>query len=352
MSQKHPERKLKNILLGVALVCTAIVIGTGWYFYNRIFAVNIHIADNAQTDYLYVPSGSNFEDLCAILREKDFLEDISSFQTACKLLGFERVNPGRYRIEKGMSNRDLIRDLKLGEQEPVKLTFNNIRLKENFAGYVGAKLEDDSLTFLELMRDDSFLSQYGVNTETVYTLFIPNTYEILWTTTPKEFMTRMYKEHEKFWNESRLNKAKVLEMTPTEVSVLASIVDQETASDAEMPTIAGVYLNRLKRDMKLEADPTVVFAVGNFGIRRVLNIHLSKDSKYNTYMYKGLPPGPICMPSIAAIDAVLNHQEHNYIYFCAKEDFSGRHNFASTLAQHQQNARKFQRALSQRKIYH
>jgi UPF0755 protein len=215
---------------------------------------------------------------------------------------------------------------------------------------VSKKLEADSLSMTKLLDSTEFVQAYGFTPDNVYTLFIPNSYEFYWNTDAKTFFTKMFENYQQFWNEERLAKAKKLNLSPAEVSVLASIVDSEALVDREMPIIAGLYLNRLRRGIKLEADPTVIFANKDFSIRRVLNKHLRKESPYNTYIHTGLPPGPITMPSIAAIDAVLNAKNHNYIYMCAKEDFSGTHNFASNLSEHLANAKRFQQALNDRNI--
>jgi UPF0755 protein len=249
-----------------------------------------------------------------------------------------------------MSNRRLINMLKAGNQEPVQLKFKNHRLKKNMAAYIATQLEADSASIMSLLDSAEFVSKYGFTTDNVYSLFIPNSYEFYWNTSAKQFVERMHKEYQKFWTPARLAKAEKIGLSKTEVSTLAAIVDAEALNDSEMPTIAGLYMNRYKSGIKLQADPTVIFANQDFTIRRVLNRHLRKDSPYNTYVYKGLPPGPIMMPSINAIDAVLNHKKHKFIFMCAKEDFSGYHNFAVTQAEHQANARRFQRALNERNI--
>src|SRR5690606_1228231 len=237
-----------------------------------------------------------------------------------------------------------------GLQEPVKLRFQNIRLKKDFAGFLSTKLEPDSTSFINLLNNDSFSQTYGYNQENFFTMFIPNTYEFFWNTSAEDFLDRMHKEYTTFWNDERISKAKALNLTPIEVSNLAAIVKGEALHVDEMPKIAGLYINRLQKGMLLQADPTVIFATQDFSIRRVLNKHLRTDSPYNTYVYRGLPPGPIMMPSIAAIDAVLNYESHSYIYMCAKDDFSGYHLFANTMAEHLVNARKFQKALDARNI--
>jgi UPF0755 protein len=225
-----------------------------------------------------------------------------------------------------------------------------VRLKTTLAGMISKKLESDSASISKLLDSADFVKKYGFNTENVYTMFIPNSYELYWNTSAEKFFERMHSEYQKFWNADRKAKAEQIGFTPIEVSILAAIVDGEALHDQEMPVIAGLYMNRIKRGMRLEADPTVIFAAQDFTIRRVLNKHLRIDSPYNTYLKAGLPPGPISMPSIKAIDAVLNYETHNYLYMCAKEDFSGYHNFASTFSAHLINARKFQQALNERNI--
>jgi UPF0755 protein len=261
-----------------------------------------------------------------------------------------KVKAGRYRLTKDMSNRSLINMLKAGNQEPVNIAFQNVRLKHTLAGMISKKIESDSTSILGLLDSAAFVEKYGFNTENIYTMFIPNSYEIYWNSNAEKFFLRMHAEYLKFWNADRKAKASKINLSQADVSILASIVDSEALNDSEMPRIAGLYMNRLLKGMRLEADPTVIFAANDFTIRRVLNKHLRINSPYNTYLNEGLPPGPITMPSINAIDAVLNYEKHDYIYMCAKEDFSGYHNYASNLSQHLQNARKFQDALNQRNI--
>ncbi len=321
-------------------------ITTGKYVWRFIGG---NVTDRA--DYLYIPTGSSYKDLLDIIKEQELLKDTASFTWAAEKMNFgKKIKPGKYRLSAGMSNRRLINMLKSGNQEPVKLYFQNIRLKESFVGMVSKKLEADSLSMSKLLDSTEFVQAYGFTPANVYTLFIPNSYEFYWNTDAKTFFTKMFENYEQFWNEERLAKAKKLNLSPKEVSILASIVDSEALVDREMPIIAGLYLNRLQRGIKLEADPTVIFASKDFSIRRVLNKHLRKESPYNTYIHTGLPPGPITMPSIAAIDAVLNAKNHDYIYMCAKEDFSGTHNFASNLSEHLTNAKRFQQALNDRNI--
>ena len=332
----------------ILIVCLVLLLGTATNFSLKLFRSNT----NKQFDqgYLYIPTGSNLDDVVAIIKEQQILNNTESFKWVASKMNFKNIKPGKYKITKGLSNIELVRLLRSGKQEPIKLTFQNIRLKTDFAGYIGKNFEIDSSAFLNMLDSIDLVRQYGFDEETIFCMFIPNTYELYWNTSKEKFFERMQKEYVKFWHTERLAQAKAIGLSPVQVSILASIVDQEALLNREMVRIAGVYMNRLNRGIKLEADPTVIFANGDFSVKRVLYKLLQKDSPYNTYKYIGLPPGPICMPSVAAIDAVLHFEKHNYIYFCAKEDFSGLHNFASNVTEHQMNARKFQQALNNRGI--
>ncbi len=338
----------KKRIYQILIVCLVLLLGTATNFSLKLFRSNT----NNQFDqgYLYIPTGSNLDDVVAIIKAQHILNNTESFKWVASKMNFKNIKPGKYKITKGLSNIELVRLLRSGKQEPIKLTFQNIRLKTDFAGYIGKNFEIDSLAFLNMLDSIDLVRQYGFDEETIFCMFIPNTYELYWNTSKEKFFERMQKEYVKFWNTERLAQAKAIGLSPVQVSILASIVDQEALLNREMVRIAGVYMNRLNRGIKLEADPTVIFANGDFTVKRVLYKLLQKDSPYNTYKYSGLPPGPICMPSVAAIDAVLNFEKHNYIYFCAKEDFSGLHNFASNVTEHQMNARKFQQALNNRGI--
>jgi UPF0755 protein len=236
-------------------------------------------------------------------------------------------------------------------QEPVNLTFNNIRNMESLAGRLSSQLMTDSLSLLEALTNPDIVAGYGFNSQTFGAMFIPNTYQVYWDTSVKGLTDRMKKEYDAFWNSNRKKRAEEIGLTPLEVSTLASIVEEEATYADEYPIVAGLYLNRIKRGMRLEADPTVKFAVGDPTLRRILFKHLEVESPYNTYKNDGLPPGPIRIPSIQGIDAVLNPVSHNYLFMCAKDDLSGRHNFAVTHAEHARNARAYQRALNERRIY-
>ncbi len=345
------EKKKKNSLLKIVLVIAVLALVAGgiiaYKYYRGFFEPNV----TAEEEYLYIYSHWDFEDVMSNIGELHLVDDTASFRWAAEKMDYpNRVKAGKYRLEPGMNNRTLINKLGGGFQEPVKLRFENIRLRENFAAHLASQLEPDSIAFINLLNDDSLASYYGFDAENFFSMFIPNTYELYWNTSAERFIERMQQEYEKFWNDQRRQKAADLNLSAQEVSVLASIVKGEALHVDEMPTIAGLYINRLRKGMLLQADPTVIFANNDFTIRRVLYRHLRTDSPYNTYLYRGLPPGPIMMPSIASIDAVLNHTQHNYVYMCAKDDFSGYHNFAVTQAEHNINARKFQQALNERNI--
>src|SRR5690606_26384645 len=342
-------RKKSNYRILLIVAAVILVVGgvVAYRYYKGFFAPNV----SAEEEYLYVYSHWDFEDLMSSIGELHIVEDTASFRWAAEKMEYPaRVKPGKYKLEPGMNNRTLINKLGGGLPEPVQLRFDNVRLKENLAGVLAGQLEPDSIAFVSMLNNDSLAAKYGFDMENFFSMFIPNTYEFYWNTPVDRFAERMHQEYQKFWNEERRQKAEKLNLTPQEVSVLASIVKGEALHVDEMPTIAGLYLNRLRKGMLLQADPTVIFANKDFTIRRVLYRHLRTDSPYNTYLYRGLPPGPIMMPSIASIEAVLNAQQHDYLYMVAKHDFSGYHNFAVTQAEHNRNARKFQQALNERKI--
>lgn len=257
---------------------------------------------------------------------------------------------GYYEISGSASIRQAAGKLMYGSETPIRFTFNNLRLQEQLVELADSVfyMSGDSLT--ALLSDKQVCANYGFNPTTIATMFLPDTYEYYWSVSPTYFLDRMHNYYRSFWNEERVEKAKRTGLTPIEVSILASIVEEETAKVDEMPVVAGLYINRLRRNIPLQADPTVKFAVGDFTLKRILNAHLNTPSPYNTYLNLGLPPGPIRIPSKAAINAVLNYTEHNYLYMCAKEDFSGYHNFARTLSEHNNNAQRYHRALNSRGI--
>ncbi len=326
--------------------------GVAYYdVYRRVYSANVTTGMEKKV-YFFVKTGWTYDSVLTSLKNQKLLKNVSSFEWTAKRKKFpESIKPGRYLIKNRMSNNELVNMLRVGRQSIVKLTFNNIRTTEQFAGKIASEFEFDSVTILNQIFDTSTYRKYDMNKNTVPSLFIPNTYEFYWNTSAEKFISKMHDEYEKFWDEKRLSKAAKLKMTREEVISLASIVDEETKKNDEKKRIAGVYINRLNKNMRLQADPTVIFAMGDYSIHRVLKRHQNYDSPYNTYKNDGLPPGPICYPSISSIDAVLNYEKHEYIYFCAKPDFSGYHNFASTLEQHTKFARAYQRELNKRRIY-
>ena len=294
--------------------------------------------------YVYIPTGASFDQVVDTLRTKGIVRDELIFRQLSEYMKYKRepMRSGRYLIRGGMNIIQLIRKLRGGEQVAVRVVLTNERLPEDVAGKVAEKLEADSASFMQLFTDRLYLDSLGYSPETLMSIFIPNTYEFYWDTPPQGFLQRMIREHDRFWEQNgRLEKAKALRMDPAEVYTLASIVEKETLANKEKPRMAGVYLNRIRQGIPLQADPTAVFARRDFETARVTDYHTKFDSPYNTYMYRGLPPGPIAMSSIESIDAVLNAEKHDYLYFCAIGDGSGLHAFAKTLAQHNQNAQRY-----------
>lgn len=330
-------------LLGFLIVLIGAYIG-----YRKFYKPNVRVEQIGEDKkYLYIHTGATFEQVLSMLNACNCLCDMKSFEwMAVKMNYPNHIKPGKYLLKDGMTNRELLNMLKAGRQVPTRVIFHNVRFKTELASDVSKQIEADSLSLLRLLNNDVFLSKYGFNSRTVTAMFIPNTYELYWNTQPEAFLERMHKEYKKFWSDAKVQKAENMNLSPVEVATLASIIEEETQKNDEKRVMAGVYMNRLKKGMLLQADPTVRFAYGNFGIKRILDKYKDIDSPYNTYKYAGLPPGPICIPSISSVDAVLNYQKNEYLFFCAKEDFSGYHNYARTLEQHNVNASKYQKALN------
>jgi len=338
----------KKVLL-FAIVLAGIVALIGYQKYNEIFGPNV--PDSLQSSYLHIPTNSTYQEIVDLLYEEEFIIDTASFNWVAQRMSYKKTSmrSGRFKIEEGWSNRSLISHLRGGKQSPVKVILNIERLPNEIAGKVAKVIEADSIDLHQLLQNEAYLSEHQLTKETMLTAFIPNTYELFWNTNEKAFFERMLKERDKFWaKENRLKKAEKLGLNKEEVYTLASIVERETNKKEEKARIAGLYYNRLKKGMLLQADPTVVFAVGDFGLRRVLFKHLEIDSPYNTYKNLGLPPGPISLASIASIDAVLNMENHDYVYFCARGDGTGFHNFAKTLSGHNANAVRYRQNLKKR----
>ena len=319
----------------------------GYQLYMYVFN------ENVKTEKAFIiPEGATFNQVLDTLQANDILLNYKAFRWVSKKKKYhELIKPGRYLFNKGMNTNQIVNKLRAGEQEPLDVTFNNARFKEDLAGKVSRYIQADSLSILRLFDDKKNIEERGFTPETFRAMFIPNTYEFYWTTTADEFANRMKREYHQFWNETRRQKAEGIGLTPVEVTTLASIVQEETVKADELKQVAGLYINRLKRGMLLQADPTVKYAAGDFSLRRILNVHLEIDSPYNTYRNAGLPPGPINFPEVSAIDAVLDYEKHDFLFMVAREDFSGYHNFSKTLAEHNRHAARYRAALNELKIW-
>lgn len=340
---KHKRNKI--ILTATVVIITFIMLIYSVLLGNNIKPLN-------QKVNLYIPTGSDYNRVLDSLTANLEIKNIKIFGLIAEKKKYPvLIKPGHYIIDREMTYNGLINLLRSGRQTPVEVTFNNIRYLTDLARKVGGQIEADSAQIIDFLNVPENYNRDGFSRENVISAFIPNTYELFWNTDAKGFYERMLKEYDRFWNEERLNKARALNLSQAEVSMLASIIDDEVTKADEKPRIAGVYLNRIKRGIPLQACPTIKFALNDFTITRVLKQHLTINSPYNTYMYRGFPPGPIGCPTIEGIDAVLNAEKHDYLYFAAKADFTGYHNFSRTLAEHNRYAAEYQRELNKRKIY-
>lgn len=338
--------KVFKVLIVVLLLAGLAVAG---YLYKAIYMANTKFEEPKKE--FFIPTGSDYSDVREAL-SKSIVKNESTFDWVAERKSYPQlVKPGRYIIPKGSSNSDIINKLRLGLQDPVNVTFSNVRTSAELAREVAEDIEADSASLHEVMISEEIIKQYGFSNATFPAMFIPNTYEMYWTTSPESFVKRMNREYREFWNDERKRKAEAIDLSPEEVVTLASIVQAETAKKDEAPKIAGVYLNRLEKGIPLQADPTLIFALNDFGIKRVLNKHKEINSPYNTYKFAGLPPGPINYPMPHYVDGVLNADSHSYFYFCAKPDFSGYHNFSKSYSQHLIYAREYQRELNKRRVY-
>jgi UPF0755 protein len=340
-----------NVKIGLFLTVSILLTTFSFYFWQVFRSPNLQVKDGDKTFALLIPKGSTFDSVMDTLKTHNVVNDATSFRFLAKLMKYqERVKEGRYEITPRMSNRAALNKLRSGSQDALPVTFNSMRQKSDLIYRLGSKFEFGPEALEKRLNDPATCEKYGFDTTTIVCMFLPNTYEIFWTIKPDALLDRMGAEYKKFWTPERQAKAKGLGMTQTEVQVLASIVAAETNKRDEQPRVAGVYLNRLKRGIKLEADPTVIFALRDFSIRRLLNKQLTVDSPYNTYRYTGLPPGPINLPAPTTIDAVLNAEKHDYLYFVVDAKFNGYHTFSKTLSEHLANARLYQQALTRMKI--
>ena len=343
---------IKKILWIIALIGLMVAAYFAYFVYEAMFKTNT--AFNNEEAYIYVPTNASYKDVREQL--EPLLIDIDAFDALATQKKYTtNLKAGKYVIKKGMNNNDIINSIRIGNQ-PIKLSFNNQESLEKLAGRISQQIEADSLSLLKAMTDSTFLKSSGFLDKTALGMYIPNSYEVFWNTSGEAFRDRMLKEYNRFWNADRNAKAKAIGLTRDEVMALASIVYEESKQPSEQPRIAGVYLNRIRIGMPLQADPTLKFAAyklpkyKNTVIKRVLNVHKEIESPYNTYKYAGLPPGLIAMPDISAVDAVLNSEKHSYLYFAANAKKPGFHKFAKTLVQHNVNAREYQRYLSSQGI--
>jgi UPF0755 protein len=339
---------LRGGLIGAALVILLVIAGGG-ILYSRIASPNL-VNVPQDSVYFFVKTGSEYPQIYIDFKKSGWLRHEKGFDWVAKRKGYpELVKPGRYLLTRGMSNSDIVNLLRSGRQSELNLVFNTTRHFDRLAGVISKQIEADSASLIAAFRDTSVMASYGFTPVNWTAMFIPNTYRFFWNTGVNQFLDRMKREYDSFWNETRMRRLKEIGMDRIEVVTLASIVQEETFKADEMPRVAGAYMNRLRKGIRLQADPTVIYAWQDYTIRRVLHRHLLIDSPYNTYKYAGIPPGPIRIPSVQAIDACLNYEKHDYIYFCAKEDFSGYHSFARTYSEHLVNARRYQRAITKAK---
>jgi peptidoglycan lytic transglycosylase G len=349
---KQKKSFFKKVVIAVLLLLLLVGGIGGYYAYKTIYQSNVNLGDK-KSEIIYIPTGSTFDDVIRILGENNILKNRSTFELLAEKKKYKNsVKPGKYRILANMSNNALVNLLRAGIQEPIKINFNGLHTVDELMIRVGRRIEADSLSLHQAINDNGYLSKYGFNTGNVQALFIPNTYEFYWNTSVDEFFERMAKEYKFFWSEERKRKASSIGFTQTEVATLASIVQgEQCCNDEEKKIIAGLYINRIKDGMPLQSDPTVIFAIGDFSIQRLSYEQTRVESPYNTYVNKGLPPGPIGFAQASSIDAVLNYDKNEYIYMCAKEDLSGKHYFAKTYDQHCIYAKKYRDALNSKNIH-
>lgn len=344
MNKKRRKNRSRGIILKSIIIAICVVaIGIYYMFFTGM-------SRSGEDTYLYIDSDDNVDSVYQKLSPISTKHSLWAFKQLARYKSYgDHIKTGRYEIG-SHGALQTFRYVRNGIQAPVNVTINSVRTTERLAKDISKKLMMSRDELYKALNDSATCAEYGYTPETIIAMFIPNTYDFYWNISVKTLLERMKRENEKFWTFERLEKAKNADLSPIEVVTLASIVDEETANVDEMPMIAGMYINRLRIDMPLQADPTVKFANGDFEARRIYNSMLRVDNPYNTYKYKGLPPGPIRLPSLQAVDAVLNFVHHDYLYMCAKEDFSGTHNFAKTYSEHQQNAAKYAKALNERGI--
>ena len=341
------EHKMKKkIVVGVLAGMLVLVCIVAALFFRTFMAQNVQNHDVT----VVVPPGATFEQVMDTLRKHEVLKSEETFRKTAKVLKYKTLRIGKYDISDCRTNLDLVRLLRRGQHYPVKFTFNNVRTVGQFVERVGDKFFFEPEELSALLHDRSYMQKFGLSDTTAVCLFIPNTYEFYYDITAEDFLNRMHGYYEQFWTDQRKATASEIGLTPVQVATLASIVEEENMRPSEKAIIAGLYMNRLNKGMLLQSDPTVKFALGDFARKRILNADLQVDSPYNTYKYKGLPPGPIRIPEASTMDSVLHYRHHNYLYMCAKEDFSGYHNFTASADEHACNAARYRAALNARNI--
>ncbi|MEG0499688.1 MAG: endolytic transglycosylase MltG [Rikenellaceae bacterium] len=338
ISEFKSVTKILSVFAGIILFAYVVVAGISFFSYAVLGNVQ-------KSDFLYIPTGSTLSEQANKMVEDGFLKDTTEMMVYVKKMRVGEFQPGKYSVEKGMTYLKLFHMLEKGRQTPARIIFNNIDDKEELVGRLSTQIELDSLALLDMFANDTLLAKFNLTPENALFIFIPNTYEVYWDISEEKLLTMIRKEYDKFWK-AREEKLGAITLTREEVINLASIVEKECTFQDEMSTVAGIYINRLTKNMPLQADPTVKYAVGDRTLRRILHKHLEVESPYNTYRHTGLPPTPISLPSIAAIDAVLNYKKSDYLYFCASDKMDGRHRFSSSYNEHIRNAHSYARALN------
>ncbi len=335
-------KKYRLVILFIFLSLSFVTFS--FYSYQLFYTPNILL--NKDNGTVYIPKNATINQVVDSLKKYDYVNDVVSFMFVSKLLKYnENVKPGKYELKPEMNNLTAVRYLRSGQQEEVNVTFSSVRTVEEALERLCKNIIAEKDSAIKLLFKSSTLDKLSFTKETIPALFLPNTYSVFWNTDEDQLIKRLKIEYDRFWNTERKNKAEKVGLTPVQVTTIASLVNAETNKKEEWSTVAGIYINRLNRGMALESCPTIIYALGDFSIRRVLDKHLKVESPYNTYKYTGLPPGPINIPSPALVDAVLNYEKHKFLYMCAKEDFSGFHHFSSTYKEHLRHAKKYQRAL-------
>lgn len=353
-NQQNKQQTIMKKSVKIALAITALLLIaasiTGYNFYKKIYSPNVYVKN---TKLLYIPHNATYNQVKDSIYKNFRIEDKEMLEMVATMKGYpDKIKSGRYEVTDGMSNNAFIDMLRSGNQKPVNVTFNNIRTLKQLCSRISRQLDIDSTYLYGLLTDDNAMKPYGFNGKTSQAMFIPDTYQFYWNTSAEKFVEKMFSYYKKFWNDERMGKAQKMKLTPLEVSILASIVQSEQAAHKdEQPTIAGLYINRLRIGMPLQSCPTLIFAIGDFSIKRVTGKMLEYDSPYNTYKNQGLPPSPIGFPEVNALDAVLNYDHNDYIYMCAKSDFSGYHHFSKTYAEQQHWAAEFQKQLNKKGIH-